>query len=61
MAKYHVTIKRTIETIIIVNASSATQARRIVQEYGPIEAVSDFHTIDETMKANVVGVKRGDE
>lgn len=53
MAKFYVTVERKITTVLEVEAPSAASARKIVADYGVIEAVSDMRVIDEGMVARV--------
>jgi hypothetical protein len=49
MANYHVTIIKTVTTVIQVEADTAGAATKRVNSYGLQEAVSDFPVISESV------------
>lgn len=58
MAKFSVTVKKTITTVVEVDAASVPDACFRVKAYGLIEAVSDFRVIDETIAAKIYRADR---
>lgn len=59
MAKYKVTIVKTITTNIFLEAESADAARRSVSDFGIIESAADMGTVDE-VSARIVSVTQVD-
>lgn len=55
--KFAVTIKRTVTTVIEVEATTANEARAWVENYGVVEAAVDMAT-DDTMTARIQSVRK---
>lgn len=56
MRKFIVTIEQVITTEIVVEASSAADARRQIESYGPAEAAMDYVS-DDTKTDRIKSVK----
>lgn len=57
MKLVHVTIVKTVTTIVAVEAKSLKSASDQIKTYGEIEAASDFPVVNETVTAKVVVAK----
>lgn len=58
MASFHVTVVRTVTTTLVVDAESAADARRQIEDYGVVEAWSDFEHVDETAVGKIKRVSK---
>lgn len=58
MAKYHVTVVRKIITTLVVDAESAADARRQIEDYGITESWSDHIRINETAEERIKSVRK---
>lgn len=58
--EYHVTIIKTIKTVVIVPAQTAVNALYIVENYGYLEAMSDYSVVSEVVSAKIAKVVRAD-
>lgn len=59
MAKYKVTIVRTIKTNVFIEAESKAAARKSVEDYGIIESAMDMSDADE-VSARIFSVTQVD-
>lgn len=55
--RYAVTIVKTIKTEIVVNAESVKAARSQLNDYGLIEAISDYCSNKEEIETKITSVK----
>lgn len=58
MAKFTVTLVRTVTTVIEVEAASAQATRAEIENYGPLEAARDYTNQDASDVSRVKSVKR---
>lgn len=59
MAKYKITIVRAITTNIFLEAGSAADARKAIEDHGVIESAADMGTDDE-VSGHIVSVTQVD-
>jgi hypothetical protein len=58
LSKFHVTLARSITTVIEVEAKTSEDARQQIKKYGIVEAISDFQPLAETMTSRIMKVEK---